>query len=414
MIKLDYSTMSRPPNLGYYTIGKKIYWDKASALIEGTKMGLKYHDLKWDFNDSQFSSLDWTIEPPLDIRSYYQKRAKQLREKYDYLILNFSGGSDSATVLYSFIQQGLFIDEVVVRHATSGTKKYRTSDKIFSAENEFSELEHAAIPILKWLEKTSPKTKITIHDFSKDIIDKKIIWDENFIHWTGDYVTPGCIVRYNNVTNLDHLKNFEKGKNIGIIFGVDKPRVIFQKEDVNVFFVDRAVHIALPSTVTSGFTNTAVELFFWSPDMPEIVVKQAHLIKRWFEILENQRHSYMLDFWWQMNPSNRTTYEWAIKGIIYPDYDLKTFQCNKPTKAMFQEWDYWMKDFEDSIGYNTFINGVTYLYNNIDSSFLKIPELENIPGAKLHSGNWEYRPVITKRYYLGKFKKNIHMNTLPV
>lgn len=409
MIKLDYNSMSRSPRLGYYTIGSKIFWDKATALIEGTKMGLKYDDLKWNFNDSKFSLHDWTAEPSLDIRAYYQMRAKQLREKYDYLILNFSGGSDSATALYSFIQQGLFVDEVVVRHASAGTKKYSPNDKIFSAENEFSELEYAAMPILKWLEKVSPKTKITIHDFSKDIIDdKNLIWDENFIHWTGDYITPGCIVRYNHITNSDHLNTFEKGKNVGIIFGVDKPRVIFQKDDVNVFFVDRPVHIALPATVTSGFTNTQVELFYWTPDLPEIVIKQAHLIKNWFEIFENQKHSYMLDFWWQMNPTNRTVYEWAIKGIIYPDYDLKTFQCNKPAKAMFQEWDYWMKDYKDSIGYHTFLNGVKHLYTNVDPSFLRIPDCENFLGAEMNATNWEYRPVITKRYFLGKFKKTVN------
>jgi len=407
MIKLNHNTMTLSPRMGYYIIGGKIFWDKATALIEGSKMGLSYSDLKWNFNDAAFSVLDWTSEPTLDIRTYYQIRARQLREKYDYLILNFSGGSDSATALYSFIQQGLFIDEVVVRHASLGTKKYDPNDKIFLAENEFSELEYAAMPILKWLETVSPKTKITIHDFSKDIIDKDLIWDENFIHWTGDYVTPGCIVRYNHITNLEHLKTFEKGKSIGIIFGVDKPRITFQNEDVNLFFVDRPVHIALPATVNSGFTNTHVELFYWSPDLPELIIKQAHLIKKWFEIPENQKHSYMLDFWWQMNPNNRTTYEWAVKGIIYPDYDLKTFQCNKPIKAMFQEWDYWMNDFKDSAGYNTFLAGAKYLYDNISSSFLKISDVENFPGAEMNSKNWEYRPVITKRYFLGKFKKDL-------
>jgi hypothetical protein len=405
MIKLDHNSMSKNPALGYYEVGGKIFWDKASALIEASTLGLKYKDIKWNFNESTFSKFDWTVEPPGDIRDWYYKRAKQIREKYDYIILNLSGGGDSTTVLYSFVNQGLLIDEVIVRTPQAGTNKWQSNNLNFSAANEFSEFEYAAKPILNWLSSVSPLTKITIHDFSKDIIDKNLIWDENFIFWSGDYVTPGCIVRYNNFSNIETIRTLDKGKKIAIVFGTDKPRVIFQKEHVNIIFVDRPVHSALPSTVTSGFTNTEVELFYWSPELPELIIKQCHLIKRWFELKENQRLSYMLNFWWQTNNLNRSAYEATIKGIIYPDYDLSTFQCNKPEKATFQEWDYWMNDFLDTTGFKTFKRGMDFLYNNIDSDFLKITEPERLPGIELNKNNWEYKPYYSKLYYLGKFKK---------
>lgn len=398
--------MTKNPKLGYYCIGGKTFWNKATALIEGSKMGLTYDDLEWNFNDNRFKKHDWSQEPEGDIRSYYHIRARQLRDKYDYLILNFSGGSDSTTILYSFIQQGLFLDEVVVRHATAGTNKWTPNNLNYNAANEFSEFEYAAKPILKWLEKVSPRTKITVHDFSKDIIDDKLVWDENFIYWTGDYVTPGCIARFNHATNLDHLKIFDKGKSVGIIFGTDKPRVIYQNDDVNIVFVDRATHTAIPATVTSGFDNTQVELFYWSPDLPELMIKQCHIIKKWFEMPQNERLSYMLNFWWQLSPINRGTYESTIKGLIYPDYDLTTFQTDKPVKATMQEWDYWIEDFKDSSGFYTFKRGLNHLYTHIDKSFLKVIEPLRLPGVEINSENWEYRPCYSKRYYLGKFKKN--------
>jgi hypothetical protein len=405
MIKIDHTTMAPTPSLGWYEINNTVFWNKASALLAGSKLGLKNSDLHWNFNDAVFDKFDWTVEPPGDIRNYYHARARQLREKYDYLILNFSGGSDSATVLYSFIQQGLFLDEVVVRHATTGTNNYAPDEKNLDASNEFSEFEFAARPLLKWLATVSPKTKITIHDFSKDIINDNLVWDENFIYWTGDYISPGCIVRFGHATNKDHLLQFDKGKKVGLIFGVDKPRVQMENDNIYLRFVDRPVHAALPSTVNNGYTNTTVELFFWSPELPELISKQCHLIKQWFEIEANQRMSYMLRPEWQMSSTNRTIYEAFIKGTIYPDYDLTTFQCNKPVKSTFQEWDYWLNDFKNTSGYKTFMRGMIHLYKNIDHEFLKRDAFNLQPNTELNSLNWEFRPCTSKPHYIGKFKK---------
>ncbi len=404
MLKLDHTTMIKNPSMGWYEIGGEIYWDKASALLEGTKRNLRYKDLHWNFNDDVFGKFNWSEEPEGDIRNYYCLRAKQLREKYDYLILNLSGGSDSTTILYSFIQENLHLDEVVIRYAKEGTKNFKPDNKNFNASNEFSEFEYAGKPLLEWLSVHSPRTKITIHDFSQEILDSNLSWDENFIYWTGDYVTPGCIVRYNHFSNLDHLKTFDKGKRIGIIFGVDKPRLILEDDSLYVRFVDRPVHIALPATVNNGFSNLNVELFFWSPELPSLISKQAHLIKKWFELSYNKMHSYMLDPNWQINPMNRTIYEAFIKGIIYPDYDLRTFQTNKPMKAVYQEWDYWMDSFKTSNGYNTFMNGLSHLYQNIDHSFFKMPgagiEISSTESKK----HWEYRTCVSKKYFVGKFR----------
>lgn len=396
--------MAKNPSLGWYEIGGKVFWTKAEALMHASKFGLKQKDLHWNFNDAVFSKFNWSEEPIGNIRDYYHLRAQQLREKYDYLILNLSGGSDSVTVLYSFIQQGLHLDEVVVRYAGAGTSKYQANSTNLDASNEFSEFEFAAKPILKWLETASPRTKITVHDFSKDVIDSNLVWDENFIYWTGDYVTPGCVVRYNNVTNIEHLRNFDKGKSIGIIFGVDKPRVQTDGDNVFVKFVDRPVHIALPSTANNGYTNTNVELFFWSPELPELISKQCHLIKQWFESEQNTRLKFMLNPQWQMNSTNRTIYEACIKGTIYPDYDLSTFQCNKPVKSTFQEWDYWLNNFKDTAGYKTFMRGMMHLYNNINHDFLTRDAYNQQIGAELTGTNWEYRPCVSTPYYIGKLK----------
>lgn len=406
MAKIDYSSSGNDPKLGFYQIQNQIFYDKASALLYASKLNLSPSDLRWNFNDEFFNSYDWTIEPPGSIRDYYHIRARQIRDKYDYIILNFSGGSDSTTVLYSFIQQNLFIDEVIVRNPTAATKKYGTDQRNLSPFNEFSEFELAAKPILKWLEKVSPKTKITLHDYSLDIVSDDISWDENFFHWTGDYINFGCIVRYTHNNIYEHLKLFDKGKNIAILFGTDKPRVVYQNEDVNFYFIDRAVHSALPATVTKNWSNTNIELFYWSPDLPELIIKQCHLIKKWFEEPTNQNLSYIMDYWWHTSPVNRSSYEACVKSIIYPDYNLKTWQVNKTVSSTINtEWDFWMKDFKNTVGYKTFMRGYDHLFNNINKGFLMRDPSITIPGEDITSTTWEFKPCISKFYYLGKFKK---------
>lgn len=405
MIKIDHTTFVKTPSMGFYQVKDKVFWDKSTALMECSKLGLTYNDLKWNFNEDTFSKFDWSVEPPGTVRDYYHIRAKQIREKYDYVILNLSGGSDSTTVLYSFIQQGLLIDEVVVCHATEAQKVDPTNLN-FHSSNEFSEFEYAAKPLLKWLAKVSPRTKITIRDFSKAIIESDNLWDENFIYWTGDYITPGCIVRYSSATNIDHLRTFDKGKRTVMIFGVDKPRVVLKNDNLYVVFVDRPVHIAAPALVNNGYDNIDVELFFWSPELPQLVIKQAHEIKKWFELPYNKKLSYMLDAKWQLSAINRTVYEATIKGTIYPDYDLKTFQTNKPETAMFQEWDHWMVHYKDSAGFKTFMRGIDHLYKNIDKDFLMVKATHNIPGTEIKERNWEYRPCLSKPYALGRFRSD--------
>jgi hypothetical protein len=400
-MKLNHNTLLQNPDLGYYEIGGVKYWNKASALLEGTKLGFKYSDLHWNFNDDFFDKFNWTEEPAGSITEYYQTRARALREKYDYIILNCSGGADSTTMLYSFLQQGLFVDEIMMRHADVGTKKYQGQLNL-EASNEHSEYEYAGIPLLQWVNKVSPKTKITVHDFSLDIINQDLTWDENFIYWCGDYVTPGCIVRYTHASMKDSLSMFDKGRSVGILFGTDKPRVYAHDNNLYLFFMDRAVHSATPATVTNGYDNINVELFYWAPESANMVAKQCHLIKNWFNHPMNNRLKYMLSQDWLANPVNRTVYESVIKGVIYEDYDLSTFQVNKPSRTVLQEWDYWINDHTDTPGYKTFMRGMIHLYQNIDKSFLRHNDKDTLSLNKKTALTWEYKPCPSNSYLIGQ------------
>lgn len=395
MIQIQAETKFKDPKLGFYKVQENIYWDKASALLAASKLNLTLEHVHWNFNDDVFSLQDWLDEPPGTLQDYYHARARQLREKYDYIVVNCSGGADSTTALFAFLDQGLFVDEVIVRYAKQGTNKYGFDLYNLDASNEHSEFKYAALPMLATVKKMSPNTKITIHDFSKDLVDDKLYWDENYIYWVGDYLGPGCITRYAHNTMIDSLRNFDKGKTVGIVFGIDKPKVILHQGKFYGYFLDRPVHSPLPATVTNGWDNISIELFFWTPDLPKLMIKQCHEILKWFSMPENIGMRHILNLNKQQNSVNRTTYEAIIKAIVYPDYDLNTFQANKPSQAVAEEWENWFySDYSDSKGFKIWKRGLEFIKNNISTNFLK----GNIHSPDEH---WEYHPIKSNFYLIG-------------
>ena len=145
-------------NIGYYECNNVFFYSKVKASIYANTVK---KPIKWIYNDDLFSIYNWRKEPNLNLDELYNKRARQLREKYDYLILSFSGGADSYNVAMSFIRQGLLIDEIVTNHLTKGAERITILDtSVIDPWNLNAEYYLNAIPRLKEIEILSPKTKI--------------------------------------------------------------------------------------------------------------------------------------------------------------------------------------------------------------------------------------------------------------
>ena len=129
-------TIEQNPKLGFYTVGDKVFYSKPLALIESTKTG---HFPEWNFNNDVFSKQPWEHESETDLLELYRLRALQLREKYDYIRLDVSGGGDSSTVVYSFLKNHIHLDEVVFRYPKSGEKNNTDDPFNTKPENTLSE-----------------------------------------------------------------------------------------------------------------------------------------------------------------------------------------------------------------------------------------------------------------------------------
>jgi hypothetical protein len=202
-------TQEQNPKIGYYTVCDKRFYSKPQALLEATATG---HFPHFNFNREVYSRIDTTVEPQTSLRELYRMRAKQLRDRYDYIRLEFSGGSDSTTVLYSFINNGLHIDEVVFRYPAQGDKNLGPDAKNMKAENTLSEWHFAAKPILQKLAISHPTIKITMNDFSQNILDYK--GDESWVENAREYLHPEHTFKHDPLGLDGHKQLAESGKTV--------------------------------------------------------------------------------------------------------------------------------------------------------------------------------------------------------
>ena len=94
----------------YYHHKGQFYTSKFEALAQANGrvndiQACFYKDLHW------FDKFDWTKEPTDSWEDILAKRASEIRRQNNYIVLNYSGGSDSSTVLTTFFKNKIRIGE---------------------------------------------------------------------------------------------------------------------------------------------------------------------------------------------------------------------------------------------------------------------------------------------------------------
>lgn len=356
--------------LGYYVVNGDVFYNKNLALITGSKMPL--HDelqdpVHWLFNEKTFFKYPWHVEPAEDIRELYRRRAQQIRDEYDYVRLELSGGADSSTVAFAFLLNGIHLDEVVYRYPKGGDAGCTDDPNSRASDNYLSESAFAAKPILRWIADNYPATKITIHDYLSDMVEQQT--DESWIFKTHHYWQPSHQVKHNASASLDHLRLADKGKRIAMVLGVDKPKMCIKGDKWFMYFVDS---LCQRNNVTvNDVEQVTTELFYWAPEGCDIIAKQCHLIRNWFEMPGNERFKYLAQ-WPNSDYSLRTPFEQIIKPLIYPDYDFNTFQVAKSSNIARAEMDSWFfKNMQGTEVFKVWEAGVNHLMQNIDPRYLE-------------------------------------------
>lgn len=352
----------RNSHLGYYTVGEKIFTSKVSALVESTKQNVHAN---WVFNNQFFDTIDWTVEPSETLQDLYKQRALDIREKYDYVVLMYSGGSDSQNILDTFLANNIKIDEIVVVWANSLSKTYTPDSSDYSWTNVLSEWDFTVKPKLDWISSNHPDIKITIHDWAEQVSIVKV--DDDYIMDRNHNFAPYANAKWDFNLIPSIRTRLEKNENVGIVLGTDKPRVCINENAYRLYFLDIVtVNVGPQFSSTLLQDKLNIEMFYWSPESWKILAKQAHLLVKFFETMP-QFKQYIQ--WPVSNPAHRQFYESATRAIIYPHMDLRFFQVEKPKDMNFA-----LDILLFKIGYEQQIKGIqkdnfAYLRKIIDSKY---------------------------------------------
>lgn len=398
--------------LGYYTVGNKQFEKKIEALICATKVYYlldKTQEAKslvrWYFNDEIFEQYNWTVEPEQSLKTLYHQRAKQLRGQYDYIIVSYSGGADSHNIVMSFLDQGLHIDELYVVTKDRGNNQI-TNEDISSSMSYSSDIYFQTIPRLKDILIKAPNTKIQYLEMT-DLVFKTFsaYKDASWVLNMREELNPVDVTRFAFSNNISTKKILDKGLKIGVVLGIDKPRIRIDALTgaVYIVFADRQTNGLPIKEHIEEYSNATVEFFYWSPDACDLLCKQAHVLKKWLELCPDMRPFYTINSGFkslkgdttlgQLNNTNIPFSERFVVPIIYDNWDNSWFQANKSERDWFPDTDYWfIKGAKDTREHNIWLEGVKYIATH---AFPYIRSPEGFPDRFVR---WH------KNYYIG----NLH------
>lgn len=328
-----------PREFGYYKVQNLEFFSKVEALELATKTN---QSISFHYNDEVFSLYDWTKEPSTSITELYKKRVEQISNEYDYIVLFYSGGADSHNMLMSFLDAGVEPNEIVSFHSLSGDPiKTNVANR---------EVVETAIPWVKHLKSSgrlSEKVQHRIVDLTDIILDfsSTIDWS-NFRYYINTVPSINNVARsYLRKSIVDWKTIIDSGKKLVLVWGHDKPRVAERwgkwiGEFVDV--IDNCRSGWLQMENPQGWFD---ELFYSSPKMPEIVIKQSHLVKNYLSICPDNDPKITKDITGlgQHDRKNKTWWltQDGLSSIIYPYFNPKLYYEPKPMNSIYSKRDNW-------------------------------------------------------------------------
>ena len=341
--------------LGYYSVGAESFQHKIPALIRGTETNT--HP-EWNFNREFFDRVKWSEEPTESLWELYKQRAQQIRDNYDYVILGYSGGSDSRNILDVFLQNNIKLDEVVSRYSYKGMGNNYVANKQVShySDNVTAEWEFRAKIDFDWLASAHPEIKLTLHDWWEhaDLTLKEDFWNNRNV-----MLNPFIEQR----RTLERIDSVYKHQRVAYIMGVDKPRIVIKDGKYYLYFLDVVGYSMTPDVTSVG--NAEIEWFYWAPESEAILRKQAHMLKKHFQ--SNPELQPLIQ--WPPTPGIPIDYYQAVvRSQVYPTWDTRYFQLRKSEDTVVSS-DKGILTQEDDLK-QTHTRGLETVKSLVDSKYL--------------------------------------------
>lgn len=378
---------SRQDQYGFYQCGNYRSYSKLETIYEHQRTGIP---IRWNFNEDVYGALNWKVEPQESLAELYKRRAQQLREKYDYLVLWFSGGADSSNIFHSFMENGIHLDEVVnyTNYEATGDKTNFMNGEIF----------HVAIPMIEKAREKNPTLKHRVLDLSKLTMEYFTKHDTKFdwVFKMNGWINPNNACK-NDIKLMvpEWTKMIDAGMKVGFIQGIDKPRVHQVKNHYYFHFVDFVDGAHSPYQQMENRPWDFDEMFYWSPDAPLIAIKQGHVVKNFIKTLHaghpdatGEPHG-LVKF--NINGLTRQLTLPKVHELIYPWWKRVPFQAKAPS-IFFTPRDEWFFKLPDS-------DPAKYSWKvGLEEMWRRFPDAWKKDPTNLASG---FKQMTSKMYDLG-------------
>ena len=214
----------------------------------------------------QIMHTDWTQEPPHSVQYYREKMCKAISSTYNDVILAYTGGTDTETILDTFKSLGTtnlsivnFANDFV--HQQSKARQFLKDHTVRNFEKKHG----ADAKKLNWDVKMFQAWTPTDEKQFEDLIT-----DYKIGHWLGDYKNVNS---WWQNSGRKTLARDNKVKKSCMVYGYEKPTMILQDG-----WWTYTLHNATWDLPWSALDPNTSIVYFWINDLvPELIQKLAHL-----------------------------------------------------------------------------------------------------------------------------------------
>lgn len=214
--------------------------------------------------DDEWDEHDWSCEPDESIADLERAHCRQLREKHSVLILAYSGGVDSHTMLHRFLEQGIHLDYIITTLQPGSANSWGNIE-FKLARNYIQSLMHLM-----------PGTKFLTNDPD---IEFKQYFGNGLLNRNNKLEDLGFSLRFHDVgysrrLALHYPRVYDelKTNNGALLIGSNKPYVIRNEHGFWCQFTDKVDE------------NTSDDIeFFWTGSNAKLQIKQCHMAVKWLK-----------------------------------------------------------------------------------------------------------------------------------
>jgi len=198
-------------------------------------------------------------------------------------------------------------------------------------------------PMLQWVASHHPTIKITITDSTEFLTAEDSEDTPMIMNGLSAYQS---IKRYRRIR--DRLYELsDRHDRVGLVVGIDKPLLLVERNILCVQFCD---FLAWLKPTHNNNRKFNLDYFYWTPDLPELVKAQAHVVLQYLQANPDLKFLFELRGGiTYLNPAlNYKTQQIMAQRrkltseLLYPDWDTDTFQTDKPVSQHHNPQYQWL------------------------------------------------------------------------